>query len=363
MVQERITAFCEAEGLTCVDMLPVLERLGPAAFLDYDHLSRTGSALTADTLQASGLLPEGFSNPADLEESLRSSDLAGTDGGDAVLAWLQDPEGPVPSIGRPALAGGLAAEHPGPRMGAAWATGRLDPEGTGVPSSVVEALRADAEPGVRVLAAQAIGGLGAAGRPGVPALFDALDDAHEAVRHAAARGLSEQKLALDDLPALERALGSDDTYVRAFAAWRVGNFGAEAEPAVPALVTALQRPQTHPAVSAALARIGPGAAAAVPGLLEELSSPDASRRWRAARALGRIGPGAAGAVDGLAEALHDSHEGVRRHAARALGRIGPSARSAIDELQDATEDVDRGVRREATKALKALDGVGRESPG
>jgi HEAT repeat protein len=247
-------------------------------------------------------------------------------------------------------------------MGAAWAMGSLDPEGLEVPPGLVEALQRDSEDGVRVLAARAIGGLGPAGRPGIGALFEALDDSHGAVRHAAARALSEQKLTLEHLVSLEAALASDDTYVRAFGAWRLGNFGEAAGPAVPGLVGALEDAEVHTVVSAALARVGPGATVAVPALLAELSSDDANRRWRAARALGRIGPGADSAVPSLARSLFDPNEGVRRHAARALGRLGPRALDAAAELQRATGDPDEGVRREAEKALKriqrAADGPG-----
>jgi HEAT repeat protein len=175
------------------------------------------------------------------------------------------------------------------------------------------------------------------------------------VRHAAAQALSALKLTAEDIPGLERALQSDDVYVRAFAAWRLGNFRAEASEAAPALAAALERPKTHVAVSAALARVGPAATEAVPALVAELSSDDSGRRWRAARTLGRIGPGAMAAVPNLVEALDDPNEGVRFRAARALGQIGPEARSAAAALQQATGDPDAGVRREARKALDLLN--------
>jgi hypothetical protein len=351
VVQERIAAFCEADGLECLDMLPVLERLGPQAFLDYDHLSRQGSSVTADTLLASGLIPAGFSSPQTLRAALSGRDL---DGGEAVLAWLESARPPLPAAGRPAVTALLQSTDPEVRRAAAWAAGRLDPEGAEVPPLVVELLGTDPDAGVRAMAASSLGALGAAGRPGLAALFEALEDPDEAVRHAAAQALAEQRLSLDDIASLERALGSADTYVRGFAAWRLGNFGAGAAPAVPRLASILEEPDTHVVVSAALARIGPGAVEAVPVLQAELVSPDAGRRWRAAKALGRIGSGAAPAVGELVKALSDPNERVRRHAARALGRIGPAAEAAAPELQRATGDADRAVQREARKALDRL---------
>ena len=56
VVQQRIAAFCESERLRCLDLLPTLGRVGPSAFVDYDHLSRAGASLVADTLYASDLL-------------------------------------------------------------------------------------------------------------------------------------------------------------------------------------------------------------------------------------------------------------------------------------------------------------------
>jgi HEAT repeat protein len=217
----------------------------------------------------------------------------------------------------------------------------------------VEALGADESAGVRAAAARALGALGDGGRPAVAALFETLGQSSEAVRHAAAQALSQQKLDSNDIPHLAVALQSEDVYVRAFAAWRLGNFREEARGAVPVLALALEQPDTYAVVSAALARIGPAAEEAVPALVSELESPAAGRRWRAARTLGRIGLGAADAVPALTAALEDPNEGVRLRVARALGRIGPDPRSAA-ALQRATGDPDAGVRREAQEALDRL---------
>ncbi len=54
LVQQRIAAFCEAEGLTCLDMLPAIGRVGPSAFVDYDHLSPSGAQLVSDTRSERG---------------------------------------------------------------------------------------------------------------------------------------------------------------------------------------------------------------------------------------------------------------------------------------------------------------------
>jgi HEAT repeat protein len=350
VVQERIASFCRTEEIRCLDMLPTLERAGPMSFLDYDHLSVSGSTLTADTLLASGLLPDGFSNPEVLREHFNNRDGAGVE----VREWLGAREEPLTRRGVRALAKALEAGEEPLRLAAAWALQVLGPHASAAQGALVHALQEDGSSGVRAAAAGALGELGEAGRPAVPVLFEALGDPSEWVRHAAAEALSRQKLTPHDVPALVAALRSDDTYVRAFAAWRLGNFREEGREAVPALAATLEQPQTHVAVSAALARIGPAATEAVPALVSELARPDAGRRWRAARTLGRIGPGAADGVPALVTALDDPNEGVRLRAAQALGRIGPDARSAAAALQVATGDRDAGVRRAAQEALDRL---------
>jgi HEAT repeat protein len=348
LVQRRIAVFCEMEGLPCVDLLPSLSRAGPSAFLDYDHLSASGSALAADTLLASGLLPPGYSNPEVLGARFGGS---GDPGAVAVRSWLAERSRPLGEAGVRALVRTLATGGTEERMAAAWALASAGPPAAGAREALVRALGSDDSAGVRAAAARA---LGKVGRAAPPALFRALADASETVRHDAADALSHVEMGRDDLRPLVAALGSRDAYVRAFAAWTLGNMGAAAGEAVPALAARVDDPDIDVVVSAALARIGPGAPAAVPALVAALKEKDAGRRWRAARTLGRIGPGAGEAVPALVAALRDPNEGVRRHAARALGRIAPATGPAPAALQRATGDPDRAVRREAEKALEGL---------
>ncbi len=298
MVQERIASFCSSEGLRCLDLLPTLGGLGPAAFVDYDHLSPAGASLVADTLHASGLLAPGDS---------------------------------VADVLRGALA-----------------------DRAGDPAALAAALTGHASAGVRAECAGVLGALGPAAREAMPALFDALADPSEAVRAASARALARIETRENDVPRLVAALGSEDGYVVAFAAWSLGNLGGAAAGAVPDLVRALARDDTNAVVAGALARIGPAAAGAVPALVEALRSDDADRRWRAARTLGRIGPPAEAAVGALTTALGDPNGAVRQHAARALGRIGRAARPAAAALQRATGDTDPQVREDARHALDRL---------
>ncbi len=350
IVQQRIAAFCGAESLPCLDLLPVLTRLGRSAFVDYDHLSPSGASATADAVRRSDLLPRTDAAP----ELLRRAFAKGVPGGSIVLAWLASDGQPLPPGGARPLVSALSAADAPTRLAAAWALARAGVQAAPARDALAIALRRDPSTGVRGASAAALGALGPAARPAVPELFAALDDASEAVRHDVAVALVRLPLGPEDIERLLGALGSRDDYVSAFAAWTLGNMGARAREAVPALARALTREKTDAVVSGALARIGPAAGQAVPVLLEALRSPDADRRWRAARTLGRIGPAAEAGVEPLAQALSDENSAVRQHAARALGRIGAAARPAAGALQRATADQDKAVRREAREALQHL---------
>ena len=308
LAQQRIAEFCAAEGLRCLDLLPALRRMGPRAFLDYDHLSREGAAFVADQIYGSDLLP-------------------------------------APSFPRRAL---LAALGLGPTV----------PPTADLTRALAVALRDRREP-IRREAARALGERPADQHAAAAAaLFGALGDERETVRAQAARSLSQLTLAPASVPALVGALRSPDPYVSSFAAWTLGGMGPAAAEAVPALVEALEREEGfgRGGAAAALAKMGAAAEAAVPSLARALASPDGDRRWKAARTLGRIGKPARPSVPALARALTDDNEYVRTQAARALGRIGASEREAVAALERAAHDGDEAVQKAAREALATLSG-------
>ncbi|HEY2941057.1 MAG TPA: HEAT repeat domain-containing protein [Vicinamibacteria bacterium] len=326
VVQERISAFCAAEGLTCLDLLPAIRDMGQAAFVDYDHLSPQGARLVANIIAGSALLrraPPACRVPAE-----------------AVVARLVT---------------ALSDRDPEVRRCAVRALGR---PGSAGPSAVrfLEAALRDPAESVRREAVHTLGQMGEASRPAVPALFASLCDERASVRWQAALSLSALDLAPDSVPALVAALRNDDGYVRGFAAWTLGSMGEAARDAVPALVDSLLREEGYErgGAAAALAKMRSAAAAAVPALLDGLRSADGDRRWKAARTLGRIGPAAAAAVPALTLALTDPDEYVRAHAARALGRLGLAADPAVPALEQAARDPDKNVRKEAHQALEHL---------
>jgi HEAT repeat protein/lysophospholipase L1-like esterase len=352
VAQERLAEFCRAEGLRCLDLLPVLRPAGEAAFLDYDHLSVRGARLTAEALLASEIVPTGRS-----AASLLASRLTGLP--EAARGWLASTEGPAPAALLPALLGALRDTDPLVRASAAWALGRSGLAADDVSRALASALASDADEAVRASAARALGGAGIAGRAHRSTLIEALADARASVRWAAAGALDRIGVAPEQAPSLAKALESQDAYVRAFASWKLGEMGpAAGAAAVPALIEALRSGggAGRSGAVASLAKLGAAARDAVPVLVEELKSADEGRRWRAARALGRIGPVAAPASSALGLLLRDPAPAVRLQAARALGRIGEGARPAIPALVEALKDADPEVRQEALRALGKIPG-------
>ena len=352
LVQQRIAAFCRDERLACLDLLPTLASVGAGAFRDYDHLSRSGSELVAETLRTSGLLAEAVSDPLTLRRALVAR--AGP-GAQAAALWLDAPQGAPTSAVLTAVAAVLEHGEPSERQAAAWALGFAGSAAEPFVEAVALRLRRDEAPGVRAAAARALGGIDSRG--GRAALVEALRDPSEPVRAAAAQALARLGPGPSEVSGLASVLASPDRYVAAFAAWSLGNIGDAAEPAVAELGHALEREDTNDVVTRALARIGPAATAAVPDLVRALRSQNEAYRWRAARTLGRIGPGAEPAVAALVAALADSSGAVRMHAARALGRIGPAAKPAAAALQRATGDRDAEVSAAARDALERLAGL------
>jgi len=248
----------------------------------------------------------------------------------------------------------------------------------------VQAL-ANPDPEVRVVAAEALGGLGRGAAQAVPALIVALADLDAGVRWHAAVALAAigppsvaplvrvltgepaarragaafalgrmDREAADALRPLTGALGDPDAAVRENAAEALGRLGPEASAAVPAVVHLFSDPDPYVQGKAAdaAAGIGPGA---IPALVGALGERDPNVRWCAAIALGRLGAAAREAVPALTRALADGDVNVRWCATVALGAIGPAAAAAVGPLMEALHDNDEDVRWGANDALARID--------
>jgi len=259
---------------------------------------------------------------------------------------------------------------------------------------------------VRGKAAKFLGETGPAAKDAVPALIKALDDWGYYVRHDSesmldsihVRDLAAQAIAQigeSAIPSLIETLtvyGNSES-LRANAAQLLGRIGPPAKEAVPALIKALSSENSgiQASASAALGEIGPAAKEAVPALIKALSSENIRVRASASAALGQIGPAAKDAVPALTQTLstddqnnlrssalealekigvpttelivkkyiadllleHDSK--VRALAAQALGKIGPEAKQAFPSLTAALDDSNGKVRAKAAAALIEID--------
>jgi len=122
---------------------------------------------------------------------------------------------------------------------------------------------------------------------------------------------------------LEKMLDDPDTTTQVQGAFGLGQHGAEAAPAVPALVRALHSPESlvRERAAWALGQIGV-ADEAVPALAVTLSDSVWTVRRQAALALGQIGAPARAAEADLRRCQHDSHPQVRKSVEEALSKIG-----------------------------------------
>ncbi len=198
-------------------------------------------------------------------------------------------EGVPAKVAARAIREALADENEYVRTVAAEALPRLSAPDEGL--RVLIAFLADESAHVRQWATRTLAGLGAAAKPAIPALTEALKDTDADVRFAAAE---------------------------------------------------------------ALVKLGvPGRA--VSGLIASLLEDKRwyNRKW-AARLLGDVGPPAKKAVPSLVEALVDKDWRVRLASAQALGRIGPAAKAALPALRRALRDEEEYVRKAAAEALKKI---------
>jgi HEAT repeat protein len=206
----------------------------------------------------------------------------------------------------------------------------------------------------RANAADALAILGLSAPSATPALIRSLDTAEgHSTRHllrALAAVGSDPEVAI---PAVLKVLdqqSSDETRLTALRA--LGEFGAEAAPAVPSIVALLEGddPRMRMEAVETLGEIGPAASAAVPPLMQVLQGEDGLLTITAAHALSQIGEAAVGPLRAML-----SESGYQLLAATILGDIGPAAAGAVPELVRLIDAEDEDVRR---AALLALAGIG-----
>jgi HEAT repeat protein/tRNA A-37 threonylcarbamoyl transferase component Bud32 len=201
--------------------------------------------------------------------------------------------------------------------------------------SLIAALK-DGSPALRRQAAETLGECGPAGREAIGPLIAALEDPDFWVGEAAADAL--RKITGAPEPPRERRNRPEQE--------------AGVPPAVQSLLRAMQDPRSRWMAVVALGELGAAARDAVPALIEALEDTDAAVRWDSAKALGKLGPAAARAVPALAAIVHERGDAiVRQYAVAALGAIGAPARAAVPALIGALKEESSNLDEQAGDAL------------
>jgi hypothetical protein len=234
----------------------------------------------------------------------------------------------------------------------------IGPSGEAAVPVLIEALK-ERDVVLSSRAASALGKIGPAARAVAPALIATLQDKDRdfITRANAARALGQIRADVKTVvPVLLEALADKDRDVRTRAAEGLGHIGPAAREAIPALRQALQKARGDlflaPTIVSALGRMGEPA---VPALIDALQSNQEFVRETAAKALGEIGPQARGAVPSLIEMLKKDDWKDRQRACQTLGRIGREARPAVPALQEAVKDKNSEVRESAAWAFVRID--------
>jgi HEAT repeat protein len=204
---------------------------------------------------------------------------------------------------------------------------------------------------VNEAAANAVLRLGSAA---VPALLRALwsEEPHPRRIALSLLGYMGEK-ARPAIPSMRKMLADKDATVRFFAVRALG--GVHARSAIPDLLPLLEgedarlRQQTL----GVLMQLNCEAETLVPLLIRWLRGEDEERRLLAAQTLEDLGGEAVPAIAALMAALRDENGDVKSAAARALGRMGPSAKEAVPALTATLEEDHRWInmRPDVAEAL------------
>ena len=132
------------------------------------------------------------------------------------------------------------------------------------------------------------------------------------------------------VPPLIRSLEDSDWAIRRDASLALGSFGSEARAAVPILFRMLDSEEDTDSARGALRAIDDADQEAVPILIEGLKSDDRRLRYYAVSLLRKVGPPAQDALPALRQILEDDDS----------GRMQDFVRRAIETIEGRGEDSD-----------------------
>jgi HEAT repeat protein len=292
--------------------------------------------------------------------------------------------GALAQIGPAALNAVVAALKESPPAESAWIFLTLKSFGTPAVPMLMDTLR-QPDASLRTAAARTLGAMGREGAAAAPALFTLAESADPSAQAAALRALTAmgsdrtrlkpllqaawknpapemRKAGVAGLAALGEstvlgvdglleALGDDDLDGRLAAVQTLGQMGAKAAPAVPALTTRLDDPALQVATITALGKIGTSAAPALPRILEV--STNGSQELRAAMltACATMGRPAAAALPQIYTALGDTSLEIRVPALNALINVEADDDKVVPVLLTTVKNESSRLRRPAVQAL------------
>ncbi|MFA6002428.1 MAG: HEAT repeat domain-containing protein, partial [Elusimicrobiota bacterium] len=245
----------------------------------------------------------------------------------------------------------------------------------------------DQDAGIRAVAANALGKIGASGNAAVVSeLLLALKDDDAGVRYYAMDALCELRPGKEHMPDIAQAFQDPAANVQKSAALALGDMGGEALPHLLAAAASIKN-STRQAAVGGLGRLlrnaSLGNKRALDGLAKTLSDKNAEVRCAAAKelnssvrnakpaaaqllaaledpnacvrvnALAALEPAGAATPARMIPLLKDRDRDVRQAAARTLGKLGLAARGARSALLAGLSDDDKYVRYDAAQALPA----------
>ena len=234
-------------------------------------------------------------------------------------------------LGKPAVTALTEAlKHEKTAYWACLAMNELGPKAAEATPILADVLRTNPRAEVRREAALAIGSIGAAAAPAVPALIEALGDKEPSVATGAAFALGLiGPQAAAATPALETSAQAHDQLLRTVSVWALAKLDpqneARKQEAVAMLAAALgsKEPRVRHAAVHGLIDLNPGSKAIFPAIKKALDSADSESLEYALEALDWLGPPA---VPALIDALR--HEQIRPVVASILGHIGAAAKES-----------------------------------
>jgi len=263
----------------------------------------------------------------------------------------------IGSLALPSIEQSFASQNTPSRLVAARACAELGADAAPAQNGLLK-LSGDNDPRVRAAALNAVAATRIDAARLSPLIETALKDASPVVRMTAVQlipslGDDRQKFA----PALIAALKDDAPNVRQAALLAVGPDQPEA---VPVLVETLSTPSMRAPVLAALARLGAGAAAAIPHLAKLYPQADKTERLKVLEISSSI-IGSNESLALLSSALKDNDAEIRAAAIGGFARAQPDKDAAATTALTLLSDPDQNVRRAAAGALGRLGETARDS--